>query len=147
MSFRTFLLALTILPLPFAALPAFAQDGDVQTKEYDDGGIYEGTFKDGLQDGTGTYKLPNGYEYTGQWEAGEIKGDGVARFPNGSVYEGTFARGKPDGFGKITFADGGTYEGEWEGGAIMGQGVALYAKAVPQCQTPRQGRDAKPWRL
>ena len=37
---------------------AAAQDGEVQTKQYDDGGIYEGTFKDGLQHGTGTYTLP-----------------------------------------------------------------------------------------
>jgi hypothetical protein len=85
-----------------------AQDGEVETKQYDDGGIYEGTFKDGLQHGTGTYTLPNGYEYTGEWIAGEIKGRGVARFPNGSVYEGEFARGKPDGVGKIVFTDGGT---------------------------------------
>jgi len=38
----------------------------VQTKQYDDGGVYEGTFLDGKQHGTGTYRLPNGYEYTGE---------------------------------------------------------------------------------
>ena len=78
---------------------AAAQDAEVQTKQYDDGGIYEGTFKDGLQHGTGTYTLPNGYQYTGEWVEGEIRGKGVARFPNGSVYEGEFARGKPNGIG------------------------------------------------
>ena len=121
------------LPLCLIALlatPLAAQDGQVLTKEYDDGGIYEGTFQGGLQHGTGTYKLPNGYEYSGEWVEGEIKGEGVARFPNGSVYEGNFAKGKPEGLGKITFADGGTYEGEWEAGAIMGQGVAIYANGV-----------------
>ncbi len=91
---------------------AFAQQGDdVVTKQYDDGGVYEGTFRNGLQHGTGTYRLPNGYEYTGDWVEGEIRGEGVARFPNGSVYEGQFAKGKPEGSGKIIFADGGTYEG------------------------------------
>jgi hypothetical protein len=44
------------------ASAAWAQDGSVQTKQYEDGGVYEGTFKDGLQHGTGTYRLPNGYE-------------------------------------------------------------------------------------
>ncbi len=44
----------------------------VETKQYDDGGIYEGTFLDGKQHGTGTYRLPNGYEYTGEWIEGEI---------------------------------------------------------------------------
>ena len=42
------------------ALPAAAQDGTVQTKQYEDGGIYEGTFKDGLQQGNGNYTMPNG---------------------------------------------------------------------------------------
>lgn len=59
---------------------AFAQQGEVVSKQYDDGGIYEGTFQDGLQHGIGTYRLPNGYEYTGDWVEGEIKGDGVARY-------------------------------------------------------------------
>ena len=35
---------------------AWAQSANVVTKQYDDGGIYEGTFKNGLQDGKGTYK-------------------------------------------------------------------------------------------
>ena len=45
--------------------PAFAQDNAVSTKQYDDGGIYKGTFRNGVQHGTGTYTLPNGYEYSG----------------------------------------------------------------------------------
>ena len=79
-----------ILCLGLLPFPALAQDGEVQSKQYDDGGVYEGTFKDGVQHGTGTYTLPNGYEYEGAWVDGEIKGKGVARFPNGSVYEGNF---------------------------------------------------------
>ena len=47
-------------------------DGEVIAKQYDDGSVYEGTFKDGRQDGIGTYRLPNGYEDTGEWVAGEI---------------------------------------------------------------------------
>ncbi len=99
------------------AMPVTAQTNDeVITKQYDDGGVYEGTFKGGKQHGTGTYQLPNGYEYTGDWVDGEILGQGLARFPNGSIYEGAFAKGKPEGFGKITFADGGTFEGGWVDG-------------------------------
>ena len=128
MMLRSLLLAVSLVPAV-----ALAQDTQELTKQYDDGGVYEGSFRGGLQHGQGTYKLPNGYEYTGNWEDGEIKGEGVARFPNGSVYEGAFAKGKPEGFGKITFADGGTFEGEWVDGAIMGQGVALYANGVRYC--------------
>ena len=100
-----------IFTLIAAPLAAIAQDESVLTKQYDDGGVYEGTFRGGLQHGEGSYKLPNGYEYAGEWVDGEIKGQGVARFPSGAVYEGSFAKGKPEGFGKITFGDGGTYEG------------------------------------
>ena len=73
MSLRSLAFCLALLPVQ-----VFAQDGQVTTKEYDDGGVYEGSFQGGLQHGTGTYKLPNGYEYAGQWEQGEIKGEGVA---------------------------------------------------------------------
>ena len=123
--FKSLALCLSLLPFSVSA-----QDGSVLSKQYDDGGVYEGTFRGGVQHGTGTYTLPNGYEYSGEWVDGEIKGSGTARFPNGSIYEGSFAKGKPDGIGKITFADGGTYEGEWQGGAIMGQGIAIYANGV-----------------
>ena len=54
------------------ATGAIAQE--VVTKQYDDGGVYEGTFRDGKQHGTGTYRLPNGYVYNGEWIDGEIKG-------------------------------------------------------------------------
>ncbi len=122
-------------------------------KQYDDGGVYEGTFKDGKQDGIGTYRLPNGYEYTGAWVDGEIRGQGVARFPNGSVYEGAFAKGKPEGFGKITFADGGTYEGDWVDGKINGTGHRrlrqwrALRRRLPQRDAQRPGQDGKPERL
>ena len=57
---------------------AQAQTSSVQTKQYEDGGFYEGTFTNGLQHGTGTYRLPNGYEYSGAWVDGEIKGHKIA---------------------------------------------------------------------
>ncbi len=126
--------AVVAMSLAGIGAPGMAQDqtGDGQTgvKQYDNGGIYEGTFKDGLQHGEGTLRLPSGYEYTGSFIEGEIRGQGVARFPSGAVYEGSFVKGKPDGFGKITFADGGTYEGDWKDGAINGVGLRIYANGV-----------------
>ena len=47
----------------FVSTAAFGQSTSIVTKQYDDGGVYEGTFRDGLQHGQGTYRLPNGYEY------------------------------------------------------------------------------------
>ena len=49
----TTLLFATVVAL---AQPAVAQDSTV--KQYDDGGIYEGSFKDGVQHGQGTYRQP-----------------------------------------------------------------------------------------
>jgi len=53
---------------------ASAPNAQVLTTQDDIGGVYEGTFRGGLQHGTGSYRLPNGYEYTGDWVDGEIKG-------------------------------------------------------------------------
>ena len=64
---------------------AFAQETEVGSKQFDNGGVYEGSFRNGLQHGTGTFRMPNGYEYTGDWVDGQIIGQGVARFPNGSI--------------------------------------------------------------
>ncbi len=114
--------------------------GEIIVKQYDDGGVYEGTFKNGLQHGRGTYRLPNGYEYTGEWIEGEIRGQGIARYPNGSVYEGEFALGKPEGRGKITFADGGTYEGECVGGQITGTAAPTRASGTTGASRARAGR-------
>jgi len=105
------LLSTALITALTTAGPTLAQS-DRDTMQYDDGRVYEGTFKDGQPHGQGTLRTPTGYEYSGTCVDGEIRGDGVARFPNGSVYEGSFAAGKPHGFGQITFADGSSYDGD-----------------------------------
>lgn len=54
------------------AAAAFAQDGAVIVKDDEVGGVYEGTFLNGLRHGTGSYRLPNGFEYSGEWIEGKI---------------------------------------------------------------------------
>ena len=44
---------------------------------------------------SGTFKLPSGFEYTGEWVDGRMEGKGVAKYPNGSTYEGAFKDGAP----------------------------------------------------
>jgi hypothetical protein len=56
----------TLFAAALMAAPLAAQTSDIVIKQYDDGGIYEGTFRNGLQHGTGTYTLPNGYQYSGR---------------------------------------------------------------------------------
>ena len=57
MKITPFVLAAVILA--FSGV-ASAQSASVQTKQYEDGGFYEGTFKNGRQHGQGTYSLPSG---------------------------------------------------------------------------------------
>ena len=74
---------------------AQAQTATIQSKQYEDGGYYEGTFKNGRQHGQGTYSLPSGYTYTGNWENGEISGKGRRPFQMGRSTGGPFRMGSP----------------------------------------------------
>ena len=60
-------------------LPTSAQDtSEIITKEYEQGGIYEGTFKDGKRQGAGTMRYKTGEEATGAWENGALATDDAA---------------------------------------------------------------------
>ena len=106
-----------ILQNPAAAL---AQD---QVKQYDEGSVYEGSFKNGLRNGLGKYTMPDGFTYEGEWKDDQIQGKGVARYPTGQIFEGFFEQGVPDGEGTMTFSDGTKYEGSWLDGKMEGDGV------------------------
>ena len=104
---------------------AFA--GDVQLKQYSNGGIYEGEFLNGKQHGNGKYISADGYEYSGQWVNGIIEGEGTAKYSDGSIYTGSFKESKPNGIGKLVFLNGGSYEGTWENGNFHGKGTIIYS--------------------
>ena len=61
---------------------SYAND-NIQLKQYESGGIYEGEFNEGKQHGKGKYSLPNGYVYEGEWLNGKIEGKGKAQYPDG----------------------------------------------------------------
>ena len=81
-------------------LVVLAQD---QVKQYDEGSVYEGSFKNGLRNGIGKYTMPDGFTYEGEWKDDQIQGKGVARYPTGQIFEGSFKQGVPDGEGTMTF--------------------------------------------
>ena len=62
--------------------------------------------------------MPDGFTYEGDWQEGEISGQGVATYTNGDVYEGTFLRGKRQGQGTMRYATGEEATGEWQDGAL-----------------------------
>ena len=116
---KCFLYILSSVALYLFAYSASAQN---QTKQYDEGSVYEGEFKNGLRHGQGKYTMPDGFIYEGTWLDDQIQGAGVARYPTGQIYEGQFKQGVPHGKGTMTFADGTIYDGSWLNGKMEGDG-------------------------
>ena len=73
--------------------------------------------------GHGTWADPAGWQYVGQWSAGEPEGRGKITWPRGDVYEGQLQAGKLHGEGTQTFRDGHRYEGQHKNGTKDGRGV------------------------
>jgi hypothetical protein len=89
------------------------------TQTFDNGDIYNVTFKDGLKHGKGKLTTRNNRSYEGDWENDKPHGFGINTFPNGKIYTGNFFKGKPVGDGQWTYADGRIYNGTWVNGAFL----------------------------
>lgn len=76
-------------------------------------GVYQGSFKNGLKEGKGLYKYPNGDVYEGEWLNNEKSGYGIYKYSEGFFYEGNFKHNLKDGPGKF-HKDGLIIEGLWE---------------------------------
>ena len=79
-----------------------AQDTRVDIQQYDNGGIYEGgSSRNGVQHGTGTYRLPNGFTNTPA--IGSMAKSAVRAWPASptgrSNEKAEFAAGRPHGHG------------------------------------------------
>src|SRR5262249_38915941 len=62
---------------------------------YNDGGAYEGAFKDGFRNGNGTYVWPGKDRYVGNWVNGSQDGQGAYYTPDGKLeYAGLWAGGQ-----------------------------------------------------
>ena len=87
--------------------------------DVDNGWVYDGTFKDGLFEGKGTYTYPTGDIYTGDFKNGLPDGKGIYTFATGDRYEGDFKEGKREGRGTYTFSSGTQQIGEFEAGELV----------------------------
>lgn len=76
--------------------------------------------------GVGTWTLPDGTRYVGNFIKGVRSGLGKIEYANGTVYEGDFLDEAPHGRGVITTADG-RYEGELYAGSKHGLGKMTFA--------------------
>ncbi|KAJ3591672.1 hypothetical protein NHX12_006804 [Muraenolepis orangiensis] len=85
------------------------------TLKWPDGRSYSGTFRDGLEDGSG------------HWRDGQIQGYGTYRYASGEVYEGCFHDGQRHGYGMLTSgrpAKANIFIGQWVHDKKTGYGVS-----------------------
>jgi len=96
-------------------------------REYDEGGLlcYEGSFRSGLRDGTGTAYVDGVLVYEGDFEGGRRSGQGRLYEAGALSYEGEFQEDVPSGTGTAYYPNGQpSYRGEFADGVFEGQGTA-----------------------
>lgn len=93
---------------------------------------YVGEWKDGKQDGQGTYWAGYGNKYVGEFKNNNFHGQGTFTYANGDEYVGEFKIGTAYGQGTLTYADGRKYVGEWKDNKWNGQGTATFPDGTVQ---------------
>jgi hypothetical protein len=96
------------------------------------GDKYVGEFKDGKQDGQGTYYYLadnqfKGYKYVGEYKDGKRNGQGTFTYPDGEKYVGEYRDDQRNGQGTYSFVNGNKYVGEFRDGKYNGQGIIYSA--------------------
>jgi len=91
----------------------------------------EGTWQDN-EIVEGTYTMPDGTRYVGQWKYREKNGRGELTFPDGRHYIGEFKSGQRHGKGTLFYPDGRKYEGDFNFGERTGQGTLIYPDGKTQ---------------
>ncbi len=124
-----------------------SKDRSFRTINYDNGS-YEGEFNSkGERDGKGIYKWNDGGVYEGDFKNGGREGYGKINLIDGSSYEGNWVKNKKEGQGTYTFKDGRYLEGIWKEDNIDPNKIAkfFYEKGyylgyfVPQENQLREG--------
>jgi hypothetical protein len=104
-----------------AELESFLRDGN-HRKNYPNGDVYVGDWKDGRKNGKGTMTYRNGDTYVGNWVNGNKEGQGTSTSHMGRrVYTGNWSNNQKNGEGTMTSRVGGehagvdvtTYKGIW----------------------------------
>ncbi len=97
------------------------------TYRYPDGSEYTGGFRNAKMHGQGTYLYAGrGEKYVGEWRNGVIDGQGTYYYRTGNRYQGEWHNGRKNGQGTYFYANGEKYVGEFENDQPNGQGVRYY---------------------
>ena len=111
------------------------------TYRYPDGSEYSGEFRNAKMHGEGTYTYGGRNEkYVGEWRNGVINGQGTYYYRSGNRYQGTWRNGKKSGQGTYTYANGDKYVGEFENDQPNGQGTQSYSSGDRYVGEWRNGR-------
>jgi uncharacterized membrane protein YhaH (DUF805 family) len=94
------------------------------------GDKYVGEFKDGKFNGQGTQTWPNGFKYVGEFKDDKRNGQGTHTWPDGRIYAGEFKDGNPNGQGTQTWPNGDKYIGEFRDGELNGQGTYTWPDGI-----------------
>lgn len=96
------------------------------TYQFNSGGKYQGSFRNGKMHGSGTHISRSGNRYEGTWYYGKRQGKGIMNFSNGDTYSGSFKNDQLQGLGKIRYRNGDSYDGAWKNSKAHGQGKYLF---------------------
>lgn len=99
------------------------------TYRYPDGSEYSGDFRNAKMHGQGTYVYAGrGEKYVGEWRNGIISGQGTYYYRSGNRYDGEWRSGRKHGQGTYLYAGrGDKYVGEFANDQPNGQGVYYYS--------------------
>jgi hypothetical protein len=87
-----------------------------------------GCLSGNCQNGQGTYRFPDGSEYSGEFRDAKLNGQGAYVYAGrGEKYVGAWRNGVINGQGVYYYRTGNRYEGEWRNGRKHGQGTYYYA--------------------
>ena len=90
------------------------------------GRVYNGSIKDGIPDGVGIMKYPNGLTYIGEFVEGKRNGLGKLSSSNGFSYEGMWLNDEMYGSGKVVYKDHKIeYDGTTQNGLPNGFGKLI----------------------
>jgi hypothetical protein len=100
------------------------------------GTTFVGEWRNGKQDGQGTYIDSTGFSYEGEWKNGIMNGLGKGININGDTYEGQYKDGARHGQGTYTKSNGDEYSGIWKDGYNENFANDLPTKKASQNITP-----------